>query len=106
MKNHQEKMNDLLQKMGVEEHEELAKVLINVINEQKRQRKLWSKEFDDKNNAYEWAGYLVKTFGKALASFPVNPKQFRKQAVHAIALLIGAVLSVDRDPDNLKKAGL
>lgn len=103
MKTHQGKMSDLLQAMGSEEHQELAKVLVDAINEQKRQRKLWSKEFDDKNNAYEWAGYLVKTFGKALASFPVNPKQFRKQVISAIALLIGAVLSVDRNPENIIK---
>ncbi|MBU4493288.1 MAG: hypothetical protein KKA61_02865 [Nanoarchaeota archaeon] len=94
-------MRNLLESMGVEEFTELGGMLVDAAYKQSRQRKMWPKKFDDQNNSYEWVGYLVKTMGKGLESYPTNPAQFREQSIEAISLLLRAVLSIDRDPNNL-----
>ncbi|MFC1612343.1 hypothetical protein ACFL29_00645 [Patescibacteria group bacterium] len=96
-------MQKLLQDAGVDEYSELGKILVQVINERVRQRGIFPKEFDNQNNSYEWVGYLVKTMGKGLEGYPIDPQKFREQCIHAIALLCGAVLAIDRNPQNIIK---
>ncbi len=100
---YEQEMADLLKKMGVDEADAVAKVMVEVAEEQKRQGKRWSIKFDDSNNSYEWAGYLMKTFGAGLAGYPTDPNLFRTQTIHSIALLFAAVMAVDRNPQNVVK---
>ncbi len=98
---YEQEMAALLKKMGVVEADVLAKVMVEIAEEHKRQRKLWPIKFDDGNNAYEWAGYLMKVFGEGLSGYPTDPKLFRKKTVHSTAMLLAAVLAVDRNPQNV-----
>jgi hypothetical protein len=100
---HEKEMADLLKKMGVVDADALAKVIVEAAQEQNQQRKVWSTKFDDGHNSYEWAGYLMKTFGSGLAGFPTNPDLFRTKTIHSIAMLFAAVMSVDRNPQNVIK---
>jgi|SRR3989344_2710695 len=100
---YEQEMADLLKKMGVADADALAKVMVEAAEEHKKQRKIWSTQFDDSSNSYEWAGYLMKTFGEGLAGYPTNPMLFRKKTVHSIAMLFAAVMAVDRNPQNVVK---
>ena len=100
---YEHEMADLLKKMGVVDADALAKVIVEAAEEQNRQRKIWSTKSDDGHNSYEWAGYLMKTFGSGLAGYPNDPKFFRTKTVHSIALLFAAVMAVDRNQQNVVK---
>jgi hypothetical protein len=95
-------MADLLTKMGCPEPDALANLLVEVAEEQKRQRAVHSLEQDNKSNVHEWGGYFLQTYGKGLER-PFDPQRYRTQTIHAIALLLGAVMSVDRNPDNIRQ---
>jgi len=100
-----DKMEALLEEMGVgEEKTVLAKVCVEMISEQLRQRNLYPKEKDDNVNKYEWAGFLVQTFGAGLTR-PMSWSRFRKQCLHAAVLLVGAILAVDRKAKGIVGGG-
>src|SRR3989344_9413306 len=100
---YEQEMADLLKKMGVADADALATVLVEAVYEQNHQRKVWSKKFDDSSNSYEWAGYLMKTFGEGLAGYPTKPMLFREKTIHSIALLFAAAMAVDRNSQNVVK---
>ncbi len=100
-KKHEEKMEKLLAEMGVtDEKSPLAKVLVQMVTEQLRQRSEHPKEEDNNVTVLEWAGFLMQTFGDGLKR-PLSWSLFRKQCLHAAVLLVGAMLAVDRRAEGI-----
>jgi len=72
------------------------RILRDVADERSRQKRLWGREFDDRNTPSDWVAYIAQYAGRHISA-PFDPDLFRRDMLSTAALAVAAIEALDRN---------